>query len=210
MNETNLIIEEDYMENVNIYMDDIQKDKPSLLLHSCCGPCSTAVIERLAGEYNITVYFYNPNITDQEEYIKRRDSQIIVIEEFNNHSTDKVAYKEGPYNSDDFIKIAEPYGDLPEGGKRCTECFILRLEQTAITASMEGFHAFATTLTISPHKDFELIGGIGNQLGIKYRVNFLNENFKKKAGFQRSIELSKKYKLYRQNYCGCKYSVWEK
>ncbi|MEG0291346.1 MAG: epoxyqueuosine reductase QueH [Anaerovoracaceae bacterium] len=190
----------------------ITREKPSLLLHSCCGPCSTAVIERLAEDYNITVYFYNPNITDAKEYIKRRDSQLLVIDEYNKEHKheNKVSFLEGTYDTRAFYKIIEGLENEPEGGGRCKKCYLLRLEQTAIMASMNNYDSFATTLTISPHKSFEIIGEIGNKVSMEYGVNFLNENFKKKAGFQRSIELSKKYNLYRQNFCGCEFSVWEK
>lgn len=184
---------------------------PKLLLHSCCGPCSTAVIERLIDDYDITVFFYNPNVTDHEEYQKRREAQQIVIDYFNNKEKYKgvLKYIEGEHDVDRFLQAAAGLEKEPEGGKRCTECFVVRLEETAKVAASEKYDFFATTLTVSPHKNFDVIGEIGKSLSFKYDVEFLNGNFKKKDGFKRSIELSKKLELYRQNYCGCIYSVWE-
>lgn len=188
-------------------MNDINEVKPALLMHSCCGPCSTAVVERLSGAYDITIFFYNPNITDKEEYEKRKASQIEFIDKYNRSkdSKDRITFLEGPYEPEVFYKAAANLEQEPEGGKRCTVCFQLRLEKTAETASISGFDCFGTTLTVSPHKNFELIYKIGMQLGMRYSLTFLGEDFKKKAGYQRSIELSKKYNLYRQNYCGCRF-----
>lgn len=188
------------------------KEMPSLLLHSCCGPCSTAVIERLINDYRITVFFYNPNITDESEYKKRKEAQLKVIERFNKNVKyeNKVSFMEGKYAPRDFYGLTEGLEKEPEGGKRCVKCFDMRLEETALTASLHKFDSFATTLTVSPHKNYELISSIGNRKAVKYKVGFLDANFKKKDGFKRSIELSKEFDLYRQNYCGCEYSVWEK
>lgn len=189
-------------------INDINLTKPTLLLHSCCGPCSTSVIERLCGLYSITVFFYNPNITDNEEYLKRRASQLEFIDKYNmsKDSKDRISFLEGPYEPEMFYKAAANLEHEPEGGKRCTVCFQLRLEKTAETASISGYDCFATTLTVSPHKNFELIHRIGMQLGMRYSLTFLDEDFKKRSGYQRSIELSKEYNLYRQNYCGCRFS----
>ncbi len=183
-------------------------EKPSLLLHSCCGPCSTAVIERLAGDYQITVFFYNPCITDQEEYQRRKSAQIAFIKKYNESlpPKDPVSFQEGPYDTKNFYAAAAGLEDEPEGGKRCLKCFQQRLEKTAETCRMTGCDYFGTTLTVSPHKNYELISSIGRKLAVKYRLSFLDEDFKKKDGFKRSIELSKQYDLYRQNYCGCEYS----
>lgn len=189
-----------------------EKNKlPKLLLHSCCGPCSTAVIERLIDDYDVTVFFYNPNVTDNDEYQKRREAQQIVIDYFNSQEKYKgvVKYIEGEHDVESFIQVAKGLEIEPEGGKRCEECFVLRLEETAKVAATENYDIFATTLTVSPHKNFDTIGKIGKDLSFKYNVEFLNGNFKKKDGFKRSIELSKKLELYRQNYCGCIYSIWE-
>lgn len=183
-------------------------EKPALLLHSCCGPCSTAVIESLAGEYLITVFFYNPCITDEQEYKKRRNAQISFINQYNESlpPKDHIGFLEGPYDTKNFYKAAKGMEDEPEGGKRCSACFWQRIEKTAETAKMTSHDYFGTTLTVSPHKSYETISNIGNQLALKYGLSFIDRDFKKKNGFQRSIELSKKYNLYRQNHCGCQFS----
>jgi predicted adenine nucleotide alpha hydrolase (AANH) superfamily ATPase len=182
--------------------------KPSLLLNSCCGPCSTAVIERLAPDYDITVFFYNPNITDEEEYRKRLENQLKFIRKFNDDPAIpySVKFREGEYEPEKFYEVCEKYAAEPEGGRRCQECFILRLEKTALTASMLNFDMFGTTLTVSPHKSYSAVSSIGRRMAEKYGVGFLDQDFKKKDGFKRSIVLSKKYGLYRQDYCGCEYS----
>jgi len=192
----------------NISETNLESNKPSVLLHSCCGPCSTAVIERLAPLYNITVFFYNPNIMDPEEYYRRRDSQLKFIEEFNIEYRKEyfIDYIEGEYNPECFINLTSDLKNEPEGGFRCNICFRLRLERTAEVAKALEKDTFATTLTISPHKNYEAISSIGNTLSESLNIPYLDENFKKKGGFQRSIELSKKYNLYRQDYCGCDYS----
>lgn len=189
---------------------DFQKktEKPSLLLHSCCGPCSTSVVERLTEEFDITVFFYNPCITEEAEYQRRRSAQISFLEQFNREHMGEVHIhlKEGDYRPTEFFRLTEGLEQEPEGGKRCTVCFRQRLEKTAETASLSGYDYFGTTLTVSPHKNYSLISEIGRGLTLKYGVSFLDRDFKKKDGFKRSIELSKKYDLYRQNYCGCEYS----
>lgn len=183
-------------------------EKPSLLLHSCCGPCSTAVIERLAGDYQITIFFYNPCITDQEEYQKRKETQIEFINKYNSSLPPKehIRFREGPYDTKKFYRIAEGLENEPEGGKRCLRCFEQRLEKTAETCALTGCDYFGTTLSVSPHKNYDLIRRIGRKLAVRYNVSFVDEDFKKKEGFKRSVELSKAYGLYRQNYCGCQYS----
>ena len=190
--------------------DDFQTEikKIPLLLHSCCGPCSTAVVERLADEFDVTVFFFNPCITDESEYQRRRKAQIDFIEKFNEENIGKcrISFKEGDYRPGSFLKLTEGMEEEPEGGKRCSLCFAQRLEKTAETAKMTGYDIFGTTLTVSPHKNFTLISEIGRKLALKYSLSFLDRDFKKKNGFARSVELSKKYGLYRQNYCGCKYS----
>lgn len=193
-------------------MDELRKIKPAILLHSCCGPCSTAVVERLSGRYDVTIYFYNPNITDPEEYEKRRHAQIEFIEQYNDriNAIDRIAYLEGPYERDLFFTVVKGLEDEPEGGRRCTRCFQLRLEKTAETALMAGLDTFGTTLSVSPHKNHELLSKLGMQLGLRYGLSFLGEDFKKQGGYQRSIELSKEYKLYRQRFCGCCFSEKEK
>lgn len=189
---------------------DEREVKSSLLLHSCCGPCSSAVIERLAGEFQITVFFFNPCIDDEEEYKRRRASQIKLIEKMNETfvgmGVPEIRFLEGNYNSGAFLRAVEGHEEDPEGGDRCSICFRQRLEETAITAKMAGCDYFGTTLTVSPHKNFRIISAIGRELALKYGLTFLDRDFKKKDGFKRSTELSKKYGLYRQNYCGCRFS----
>ena len=182
--------------------------KPCLLLHSCCGPCSSSVIERLASEFTITVFFYNPCITDEEEYKRRRKAQIEFIDKFNASRIDleNISFMEGPYEPGAFFALTEGHEDDTEGGSRCGLCFRQRLEKTAETAGLAGCDWFGTTLTVSPHKNYEIISNIGKEIAAKYRLTFLDRDFKKQDGFKRSIELSKKYDLYRQNYCGCKFS----
>lgn len=199
-------------EYVAIYDPDSTLSKPSILLHSCCGPCSTAVVERLVEDYEVTVFFYNPNITDEEEYERRRMAQKSFVKQFNEDPAYpyKIGYREGPYNPESFYRIAANLEDQPEGCRRCENCFWLRLEETAQMASIGKYDLFATTLSVSPHKDYKVISAIGGKLAGIYNVGFLDFDFKKKAGFQRSIELSKKYDLYRQHYCGCEYSKPEK
>ena len=183
-------------------------EKPALLLHSCCGPCSTAVIERLVDDYDITVFFYNPCITDREEYERRKENQIRFIEYYNLHlgGTAKVNFIEGDYDPETYFDAVKGHEAEPEGGSRCTICFTQRLETTAEAAKLGGFPLFTTTLTVSPHKNYPLISAIGKRAAEEYGVEFLDLDFKKKAGFQRSIQMSKEYELYRQNYCGCEFS----
>ena len=188
----------------------LKVSKNRLLLHSCCGPCSTACIERLLPDYNVTVFFYNPNITDREEYEKRKEAQLKFINLYNEKLSDKdkIQFIEGEYLPEEFYDVASEYASEPEGGVRCTECFKLRLERTAQAALRTGNTVFGTTLTVSPHKNYDLISAIGWELSVKYNLEFLDMDFKKKAGFQRSIQMSKEYGLYRQNYCGCEFSKY--
>ncbi len=184
-------------------------EKPRLLLHSCCGPCSTAVIERLIGTYRITVFYYNPNIHDEAEYEKRKRNQIDFINQLNDSNIyeDKIEFTEGEYDTESFFKVSAGLEEENEGGARCEKCFRLRLERTAVHAKTHGFDTFATTLTVSPYKNYKLITEIGRGLAFKYQLSYLDTDFKKKDGYKRSIELSKQYGLYRQHYCGCIYSL---
>lgn len=199
------------IENVDLFQTqpEIETEKRTVLLHSCCGPCSTACIERLLPDYKVTVFFYNPNITDREEYERRREAQMKFLQEYNEKLSeeDRVEFIEGEYLPDDFFEVCSGFSNEPEGGRRCTECFRLRMERTAQVAIKTGNVMFGTTLTVSPHKNYMLISAIGTELERVYGVEFLDVDFKKKAGFQRSIQMSKEYGLYRQNYCGCVYSM---
>lgn len=181
-------------------------EKPVLLLQCCCAPCSSAVLERLKEHFNLKLYFYNPNIYPAEEYNKRfaQLEKLLEKTEYPNGIETVVAR----YNQNEFFEAVKGLENEKEGGKRCTQCFILRLEETAKKAKEIGADYFCTTLTVSPHKNSELLNQIGIKTGEKYGVKFLQSDFKKKEGYKRSTELSKEYDLYRQNYCGCKFSVW--
>ncbi len=179
--------------------------KPRLLLHSCCGPCSSYCIEALIKHFDITVLWHNPNIQPKSEYDLRLTNQIKLIKEFEKQG--KLTLIEIPYDENEFFSYVLGLEQEKEGGKRCTECFKLRLEQSAKIAKEQNFDYFTTTLTVSPHKNAPLINEIGFNLAEKYGVKFLPSDFKKKNGYKRSIELSKQFDLYRQNYCGCIFSI---
>ena len=179
--------------------------KPRLLLHSCCGPCSSYCIEALIKHFDITVLWHNPNIQPKSEYDLRLENQIKLIKEFEKQG--KLTLIEIPYDENEFVSSVQGLEQEKEGGKRCTECFKLRLTQTAKIAKEQNFDYFTTTLTVSPHKNAPLINEIGFNLAEKYGVKFLPSDFKKKNGYKRSIELSKQFDLYRQDYCGCVFSI---
>ena len=186
-----------------------EQRKPSVLLHACCGPCSTSCVERLFPDYSITLYYYNPNITDREEYYLRRDTLLQFIRAFNEENKDSgyvVNYIEGEYEPDRYIARAGALADEPEGGRRCDICFAMRLAETARKAAEMNFDYFTTTMSVSPHKNYDKIKTLGMSLEEEAGVRFLDVDFKKKNGFGRSVELSKKYCLYRQNFCGCEYA----
>lgn len=176
----------------------------SLLLHSCCAPCSSYVLAYLNKYFNITVFYYNPNITNKEEYLKRKQEQIRLISEL--PAINKINILDADYKSEKFFEISKGLEDCREGGERCFKCYKLRLEATAKAAKENNFDYFCTTLTISPLKNAQKINEIGHMLGDEYQIPFLPSDFKKKEGFKKSIELSSQYNLYRQNYCGCIYS----
>lgn len=189
--------------------DEISKSGiiPTLMLHSCCAPCSSYVIEYLSTYFSITVYYYNPNISPREEYLHRAEEQKRLIESM--PVKNSVRFIEGDYASDEFYKLSRGLENAPEGGERCRQCFELRLRKTAELAAAESFDYFTTTLTISPLKNAQLINETGKALAEKYGVEYLFSDFKKKEGYKRSIELSREYGLYRQNYCGCIFSKKE-
>ena len=176
--------------------------KPTLLLHSCCAPCSSAVLERISKYFSITILFYNPNITDYEEYLKRKEELKRLIKDVNY----QIEIMDCDYDKEKFIEMALGLEDKKEGDIRCYKCYKLRLEKTAMIAKENNFDYFTTTLSISPYKNSKWLNEIGEELANKYNINYLYADFKKKNGYKRSIELSKKYNLYRQNYCGCIYS----
>ena len=175
-------------------------NKKTILLHSCCGPCSSSVIERLKNYFDITVLYYNPNIEPINEYQKRKDEQIRLLKELN------IGYMDIPYLNDEYHEKVVGFENEPENGARCPLCYELRMEKTAILAKENGYDYFGTTLTVSPHKPSKIINEIGLKLQEKYGILYLVSDFKKEDGYKRSIELSKEYNLYRQDYCGCLYS----
>lgn len=182
--------------------------KKKILLHSCCAPCSTAVIERLNNDYEITILYYNPNIYPEAEYLKRKNEELKYIEIFNQkNANSKIKFLDYDYESEIFYAKTKGFENEREGGARCAICFKLRLEKTANLAKNNGFDIFGTTLTVSPHKNAELINAIGKALEKKYEIEYLESNFKKQDGYKRSIELSKENNLYRQNYCGCEFAL---
>lgn len=177
---------------------------PGLLLHSCCAPCSSYVLEYLSQYFEIAVYYYNPNIAPEEEYRKRAEEQKRLIETMQTRYP--VDFLEGAYEPQCFFEIARGLEDVPEGGERCRRCFALRLEKTAQAAAARKMDYFTTTLSISPLKDAQLLNQMGLRIAAEYDLNYLVSDFKKKDGYKRSVELSHLYGLYRQNYCGCIYS----
>ncbi len=177
---------------------------PRLLLHSCCAPCSSYVLEYLADYFEITDFFYNPNITSEEEYRHRADELQRLIERM--PLTHPVTFVEGPYDKAVFLEAVKGLENEPEGGERCFACYELRLREAAKLAAAGGYDYFTTTLSISPLKNAEKINEIGERLAAEYGVKHLPSDFKKRGGYQRSIELSREYELYRQNYCGCVFS----
>lgn len=176
---------------------------PPLLLHSCCGPCSSAVLARLGEHFRTTVYFYNPNIAPEDEYSHRLEEQRRLISLLGR----PVGLISGPYDSDAFLRMARGLEDEPEGGRRCLLCYRLRLEETAKLARREGYAYFTTTLSVSPHKRAEALNEIGQDVAGRYGVAFLPADFKKRGGYQASAALSRAYGLYRQKYCGCPFSM---
>ena len=181
---------------------DSLETKKKLLLHVCCAPCSSACIERLVDHFSISCFFYNPNIDSEEEYNKRLNE----LKKFLEKIDADINIIEDGYNSSDYENVVLGLEDEKEGGKRCYECYKLRLDKTANKAKELGFEYFTTTLSLSPHKNSIWVNEIGGFLQNKYNILFLYSDFKKKDGYKRSIELSKKYNLYRQDYCGCIYS----
>ena len=182
-------------------------DKKTLLLHACCAPCSSAVLERIAEYFDITILYYNPNITEKEEYEKRLQELEKFVNEIN---LDNIKVMPGRYQPEEFFEMSKGLEQEKERGKRCYQCYKLRLEETAKIAEQQNFDFFTTTLSISPYKNSKWLNEIGADLDKKYQSTYLYADFKKKNGYKRSIELSKQYNLYRQDYCGCIYSKKEK
>ncbi len=177
---------------------------PSLLLHSCCAPCSSYCLEYLSNYFRITVFYYNPNIYPEDEYYKRVEEQRRFIERLS--VKHPISFVEGNFDKERFYDAVKGYEDCPEGGERCFKCYELRLEETAKLAKEMGMDYFTTTLSISPLKNAEKLNEIGEKVGAAYGVAHLGSDFKKKNGYKRSVELSNEYGMYRQYYCGCVYS----
>ena len=194
--------------NYQLELDDIiarqQGARPSLLLHSCCGPCSSSVLEYLTRFFEITLLWYNPNIWPQDEFDRRLDAQQKLIRAMD--LEDRVCVLTLPRSSEAWYDAVRGLEREPEGGARCAACFQLRLSRTAALARELGFDAFDTTLSVSPYKNYDVISKIGRGLEERYGVRYLAGNYKKKDGYRRSVELSRDYGLYRQHYCGCVFS----
>ena len=195
------------MTNYQLETDKIIKSlgcTPRLLLHACFAPCSSYVLEYLTEYFDITVFFYNPNITEYDEYLKRKAELKRFISQ--KSFAHKVKQIDGDYEPDLFFEIAKGRENIPEGGARCFDCYRLRLQKTAELAKSGGYDYFCTTLSISPHKNAAKLNEIGGELSELYGVKYLYSDFKKRGGYKRSIELSAEYNLYRQSFCGCIFS----
>lgn len=204
-----------YQKELEKLISNIEKEGkvPRLLLHSCCAPCSSYVLEYLAQYFEITVFYYNPNIFPENEYTKRileQQTFIRNLSETNANVKHPISFLAGNYDREKFFAMAKGLEHVKEGGERCFKCYELRLEEAARIAKERNFDYFTTTLSISPLKNAEKLNTIGKIVGEKYGVEYLQSDFKKKNGYKRSIELSKIYGLYRQDYCGCEFSYAER
>lgn len=194
-----------YQKELDKITDSIDAgNPPRLFLHSCCAPCSSYTLEYLSNYFDITVYYFNPNISPKEEFDKRFAEQKRLIDSLPAKNPIKLVL--GEYNYDDFLQIARGYENVAEGGERCFRCYRMRLESTARIAKEQGFDYFCTTLSISPLKNSQKINQIGYEVAQQYGIKWLPSDFKKREGYKRSIELSKEYNLYRQSFCGCIFS----
>jgi predicted adenine nucleotide alpha hydrolase (AANH) superfamily ATPase len=202
---------DNFQKKTDEYIRSLQERgvRGKLLLHSCCAPCSSYCLEYLSKYFDITDYFYNPNITNTDEYEKRASELGRLISEYNKSGADSIEYVTGRYVPEEFIQAVRGLENEPEGGLRCVKCFRLRLYETAGYAAENGFDCFTTTLTISPLKNASVLNYIGQEAAEKFGIYFLPSDFKKRGGYQRSIELSREYNLYRQDYCGCVFSKTE-
>ncbi len=199
-----------YQRQLDGIISELEKNgsTPTLLLHSCCAPCSSYVLEYLSRYFKITLLYYNPNISPSEEYYKRVEEQKRLIEEL--PVKNSVSFIEGEYKPDDFYSCVKGCENLREGGERCFKCYRLRLEYTARLAKSRGYDYFTTTLSISPYKNAQKLNEISQELSAEYGVKNLPADFKKREGYKRSVQLSEAYGLYRQNYCGCIFSARER
>jgi len=199
-----------YQKELDALIENLVKYKkvPTLLLHSCCAPCSSYVLEYLSQYFKISILFYNPNIYPLEEYSRRVIEQKGLISALK--VKNEIRFVEGKYDTESFYDIAKGLENQKEGGERCFKCYKLRLKEAAIIAKEQGFDYFTTTLSISPHKNSQKLNEIGGDLAEEFGVKYLYSDFKKKEGYKRSIELSNEYNLYRQDYCGCIFSKNER
>jgi hypothetical protein len=195
-------VKKDYNKEMEAEIASLNGRKPTLLLHSCCGPCSSSVLERLRDHFRVTVFYYNPNIEPEEEYLHRKAEQQRLLGILGGET----GWLECDYDHEAFEAFAPGMAEELEGGKRCLACFAMRLNETAAQAKEHGFEYFTTTLSVSPHKNAENVNRAGEAAGERYDVKYLYADFKKKNGYLRSLQLSAEYQLYRQNYCGCLYS----
>lgn len=176
-----------------------------LLLHSCCGPCSSRCLEALKDKFSVTVFYFNPNITDKEEYARRKAEQLRLLRE-----TGWAEFLDCDHDPEEFFAAAKGFEGEKEGGARCYQCYALRLERTARAAKENGFQWFCSTLSVSPHKNAEWLNELGQKSEARYGVRWLYNDFKKENGYLRSVQLAQEHHLYRQNYCGCVFSDWRK
>lgn len=199
-----------YQNELDKTLSDIERagTTPSLLLHSCCAPCSSYVLEYLSRYFKITVFYYNPNIYPEEEFYKRRSEQERFISQL--PAKNPISFIGTDHMSEEFYKAVKGLEHIREGGERCFACYRLRLEESAMAARDMGADYFTTTLSISPMKNAQKLNEIGGELGEKYGVKYLFSDFKKRNGYKRSTELSREYGIYRQNYCGCVFSLRER
>ena len=195
-----------YQKELDVLLEHLEKEtlRPKLLLHACCAPCSSYVLEYLSRYFSIVLFYYNPNISPQEEYEKRVAEVRRLLQEM--PLAGPVTLTLGDYEPERFFDLAKGHEAEPEGGDRCTLCYRLRLTEAAQAAKDLACDYFTTTLSISPYKNAEKLNTIGAELAKEYGVPYLFSDFKKRNGYKRSIELSREYNLYRQNYCGCVYS----
>lgn len=194
-----------YQRELEYILQSLCGERKRLLLHCCCAPCSSYVLEYLHDYFDITIFFYNPNITVEEEYRKRKEELMRYLGEVSFGK--EIHVLDADYEPERFFAVAKGHEKDAERGVRCERCFRLRLEETAKRAKEGAFDYFCTTLSISPHKNAELLMQLGEELAGEYGISYLPSDFKKKNGYKRSIELSGEYKLYRQDYCGCIYSA---
>ena len=199
-------MKQNYQKMLEAVIEENQREKrvPSLLLHSCCAPCSSYCLEYLSNYFKITVFYYNPNIYPEEEYRKRVKEQEHFIENF--PARYPISFREGDYETGRFYETVKGLEHVKEGGERCFLCYELRLRETAELAKQMGMDYFTTTLSISPLKNAEKLNEIGEMLTREYHIRYLTSDFKKKNGYKRSVELSEQYGMYRQYYCGCVFS----